>query len=379
MSVSLSQVLVSKLGQVRQLSVLPVSTGRERGRSIEDSLAVGRELGATYILRGALQKTGEQIQITAALVSVGDGAVLWEEKFDEPLAELPQLQVSLPDKILRALTIELSAGEKRQIEKTYTKDSEAYQLYLAGRYQMTTRTAANLRQAVKTFSVARDRDPNFALPYAGLADAYALLALYEIPPPADAYDKAKENALKALTIDDTLAETHASLAYILFNYDRNPVAAESNYRRAIELNPSYPRSYHWFALMLAAMGRNDEAIENVKIAVRLEPRSPIVHAAAAQIYFYARNYPEALNSCRRSLEINEGFVPAHKSMRMIHEATGDYEAALAAYRKERIYSNDTDEKNPEWLMITAQVEAGRQARSGVAEFESLDCRARRQK
>ncbi len=141
------------------------------------------------------------------------------------------------------------------------------------------------------------------------------------------------------------------------NYDRNVVSAESNYRRAMELNPSYPRAYHWYALMLSALGRHDEAIANIKTAQKLEPRSAIVRAAVAQVYFYAKNYPEAINACRQSLAINEKFVPAYKSLRMIYQATGNYEETLATYQKERIYSNDTDEKNPNWLMITAQVEA----------------------
>jgi serine/threonine protein kinase/tetratricopeptide (TPR) repeat protein len=267
LSVSLAQVFTTKLGQIKRLSVLPTSAGDNGGKSLEAALEVAGQLGADYVLYGSLHQQADKIQITAALASAADGDVVWKENFDETLAGLPKLQVSIPDKILRALAIEISPDERRQIEKTYTNNSEAYQLHLAGRYQMTTRTSENLRQAVKTFSLARDLDPNFALAYAGLADAYSLLALYEVPPPADAYDKAKENALKALTIDDALAETHASLAYILFNYDRNLVSAESNYRRAIVLNPSYPRAYHWFALMLAATGRNDESIENIKIAL----------------------------------------------------------------------------------------------------------------
>jgi tetratricopeptide (TPR) repeat protein len=216
--------------------------------------------------------------------------------------------------------------------------------------------AESLHRAIKTFTASRDKDPNFALAYAGLADAYALLNLYDIPPPPDAYDKAKENALKALTIDSQLAETHASLAYVLFNHDGNLTAAETNYRRAIELNPSYPRSFHWFALMLSATGKHEEAIEKIKTAQRLAPRSAIVHAAAGQIYFYAGDYLQAIEECRKSLAINEGFVPAHKSLRMIYAAMGNYEQTRAAYQKERIFSRDTDEANPSWLMIKAQVE-----------------------
>jgi TolB-like protein/Tfp pilus assembly protein PilF len=357
LSVSLAQVFTDKLGQIRQLSVIPAGTGSNGDKSLEAALQTGRELGADYVLHGSLHQSADKIQIDAALVAVESGNVLWEEKYDEPLADSPKLQISIPDKILRALKIELSPDERRQFEKTYTTNGEAYQLYLNGRYQMTARTGESMHRAIQTFTASRDKDPNFALAYAGLADAYALLNLYDIPPPPDAYDKAKENALQALTIDSALAETHASLAYVLFNHEGNMVAAESNYRRAIELNPSYPRSFHWFALMLSATGKHEEAIEKIKTAQKLAPRSAIVHAAAALVYYYARNYQEAREACYKSLEINNKFVPAYKNLRVIYEATGNYEKALEAYKNERLYSNDTDETNPNWLMIRAQVEA----------------------
>jgi tetratricopeptide (TPR) repeat protein len=357
LSVSLAQVFTDKLGQIRRLSVVPatVTDSRENIRNV--ILETGKELGANYILHGSIQQQADKIHIKAVLFTVSDGKIAWEEKFEESLADLPKLQISIPEKVLQTLSIEPSEDERRQIEKIYTTNGEAYQLYLNGRYQMTARTSESMRRAIQTFNDSRDKDPNFALAYAGLADAYALLNLYEIPPPADAYEKAKENALKALTIDSTLAETHASLAYVLFNHEGNFVAAETNYRRAIELNPSYPRSFHWFALMLSATGKHEEAIEKIKKAQQLAPHSAIVHAAAALVYYYAQNFHEAKNACHKSLEINNKFVPAYKNLRVIYEATGDYEKALEAYKNERLYSNDTDEANPNWMMIRAQVEA----------------------
>ncbi len=357
LSVSLAQVLTDKLGQIRRLSVVPGSAAANVNKSPNAALEAGRELGTDFVLHGSLKQQADRIQIAAALVSAADGKVWWEENFDESLADLPKLQISIPGKVLEVLAIELSPDERRQIEKTYTTDGEAYRLYLDGRYQMTWRTAESMRQAIKTFTTSRDKDPNFALAYAGLADAYALLNLYEIPPPADAYDKAKENALQALTIDSTLAETHASLAYVLFNHEGNFIAAETNYRRAIELNPSYPRSFHWFALMLSATGKHEEAIEKIKTAQRLAPKSAIVHAAAALVYFYAQSYQEAINACQKSLELNPKFVPAYKNLRVIYSGLGDYENALEAYKNERLYSDDTNEANPNWAMIRAQVEA----------------------
>jgi tetratricopeptide (TPR) repeat protein len=222
---------------------------------------------------------------------------------------------------------------------------------------MRSRRPQNLYQAIETFEKAKAKDPKFVLAFVGLADAYALLNLYEIPPPPDAYANAKKNALKALELDDSLAEAQASLGYILFYGDWNRTKAEKHFRRAIELNPSYSTAHHWFALALAAMGKRDESIEQINLAMQLEPKSAVIHSAAGLVYYYARRYEEALEMCRRSLEIDPGFVPALKTMRVINEAAGNYEQANEAYSKERNFAGNADENEPGWAMITAQVKS----------------------
>jgi tetratricopeptide (TPR) repeat protein len=222
---------------------------------------------------------------------------------------------------------------------------------------MRSRRPQNLYQAIETFEKAKAKDPKFVLAYVGLSDAYSLLNLYEIPPPPDAFANAKKNALKALEIDDTLAEAHASLAYILFYGDWNRTEAEKHFRRATELNPSYSTAHHWFALALAAMGKRDESIEQINLAAQLEPKSAVIHSAAGLVYYYARRYEEALEMCRKSLEIDPGFVPALKTMRVINEASGNYEQANEAYSKERNFAGNADETEPGWAMITSQVKS----------------------
>ena len=143
----------------------------------------------------------------------------------------------------------------------------------------------------------------------------------------------------------------------MFYGERNREGAQINFERAIELNPSYSTAYHWYALALSAMGKHDEAIENINKAMELEPRSAVIRSAAGLVYFYAKRYDEGITACRQSLEIDQGFVPAYKTMRVIYEASGNYNEALAAYRQERTFAGNTDEKEPGWLMITAQVEA----------------------
>ena len=308
-------------------------------------------------MRGRLHKTVDRIQVTAELLNASENKTVWLETFDESILDFPNLQTEIAGKILKVLTVELSIADRQRINKTYTTDSEAYQLYLVGRYEMRSRRPENLYNAIKTFEKAKAKDPNFVLAYVGLADAYALLNLYDIPPPPDAYKNAKKNALKALEIDETLAEAHASLGYILFYGDWNRTEAEKHFRRAIELNPSYSTAHHWFALALAAMGKADESIEQINLAMQLEPKSAVIHSAAGLVYYYARRYEEALEMCRQSLEIDAGFVPAHKTMRVINEAMGNYAEAIEAYSKERNFAGNTDESEPGWSMITAQVQS----------------------
>ncbi|MEW6208016.1 MAG: protein kinase [Acidobacteriota bacterium] len=353
LGVGLADILTSKLGSIKQLSVRPAIAGqRYAGERAEK---IGREMKVDNILSGELRIAGEQVQVSAQLLSAADGKILWAEKFDERLTDISTLQNSISERVLRALTLELTSVERQQLARLYTENSEAYQLYLVGRYHWGRRNPASINQAINYFRQAISKDQSFALAYAGLADCYALLNLYQIPPPPEAYAQAKENAARAIALDESLAEAHASLAYVKFYYDREWAEAEKEFRRALELNPSYATAHHWLALELAAMGRHDEAIEEIRRAENLDPRSSIIKAAIGMIYHYARRRDEALEACRRATEIDPGMVPAHRVARWIHQSAGDYDGAMAAYQKEYSFSGGGDE--PGWKVIRAQIEA----------------------
>ncbi len=363
--IGLADSIYKKLGEIKQITAYSVKTAIT---DAETPKKIADEYGARYILRGRLHKTIDRIQVTAELLNAADEKILWLETFDEAITAFPNLQIEITEKVLKILTVELSIAERERFNKIYTKDSEAYQLYLVGRYQTASRTQENLQKAIKTFSQARDKDPNFALAYVGLSDAYSLLNIYQIPPPPDAFAKAKENANKALALDNNLAEAHASLGYLLFYGERNFPEAERHLSQAIELNSSYPTAYHWYSLILSATGRHRQAVENIKNAVRLEPRSAIIHTAASMIYFHAGNFPDALIQADAALEIDNGFVPAYKMLRVIHGALGNYEGSLDAYQKERQFSGNPEENDPNWLMISAQVEAYGNRREKALEY-----------
>ena len=248
-----------------------------------------------------------------------------------------------------------------------TTDEEAYQLYVAGRYYATKRTAEGLRLGIERFTRAIERDPNFALAHAEMADCYALLNWYVEPPPADAWAQAKESALRAVAAADTLADAHASLGFIICNYERDFAAAERELRRAVELRPENPVARRWHAFNLAAMGRHDEAIAEISRAQELNPRSPVIATGVANVLFLARRFDEAIAQCRRALELDPGSVAAHVVLRWAYEQQGQHEAALAIFEQERMFAGDTPTTRAKRAHVLAATGRGEEARQVLAE------------
>lgn len=358
LGIGLAETLTGNLGNVKKLFVLSPNAGRDASRMNISASQIGRDFNVDYLLRGNLQRVGDggELQIYAELLEAKDEKVLWSENLKVSDGDISNLQSSINVGVLNSLEIQTDSLEKQKISKKLTDNGLAYELYLAGRYQMATRTHGGLHRAISAFTEALNRDPNFALAMVGLGDAYGLENLYEIPAPDDAWTKAKANILQALKLDENLAEAHASLGYILANHERNYAEAEKEFQRAIELNPSYATTYHWYAVMLTMLGKHDAALEKIEIAGRLDPRSAIITSAKGMLFFYARQYEKALEQYQKTfVEIDPGFVPAHKMARWTYQAMGNYPAALAAFQKEKNFSGSTDA--PGWLVIEAQVEA----------------------
>ncbi len=346
----IAESLSNRLGNIKKLTIISASSGRALA---EKSVAeIGQQLGVGYILRG---KIVSQNNISAELVNTFDRQVVWSENFTSETGNLIDAQTKIAEKVWTTLQIEPSPVELQQVKKVYTQKGIAYELFLLGRYQMTNRSPENLKKAINTFSQAAETDPNFTLAYVGLADAYALLRLYAIPPPEDAYIKSKENALKALKLDEGLAEAHASLAYVKFYDERDRAGAELEFRRALQINPSYATAHHWFALASAAMNNPAESISEGNTAQMLDPLSPSIKAASAMTYFYNNQYEEALAEADKALKIDSSFVPAHKVKRWIYQALGNYEASMNSFLRERSASGGENE--PGWYVTQAQVEA----------------------
>ncbi|MFN2599074.1 MAG: tetratricopeptide repeat protein, partial [Pyrinomonadaceae bacterium] len=341
LGVGLADAVSNNLGHLDRITTRPQVAVRRYLGSDKSAAEIGRELGADYVLTGAVERDADRVRTSLQLTDVAAARALWSETLDEAYTDMLALQSSVSERVARALKTQLSSEERARLAKRPTENEEAYQLYLAGRYYFGKRTPEGLRQAIANFQRAIEKDKNYAAAYAGLADCYALLNWYVEPPPADAFARAKASAQKAVALDEGLAEAHASLAFVTFYFDHDCARDETEFRRAVALNPNYAPAHHWFALTLSAAGRHDEALEEIKRAQALDPRSAIIAAAVANIHFYARRYDETIAECRKALEIDPGIVGIYAITRWAYEKKGMTDDALAAYERERAFAGDT--------------------------------------
>jgi tetratricopeptide (TPR) repeat protein len=305
---------------------------RYKGREV-DPLAVGKELGVRAVLTGRLMQRGDTMRISTELVDIRDNKQLWGEKYERQLADMLSVQREIAREITNNLRPTLSGMEQSRMDKQFTANSEAFQLYLKGRFYWNKRTPVDFQKAIAFFQQAIEKDPNYALAYSGLADTYALLTAYSEEPPRQLMPKAKEAALKSLALDDHLAEGHASLGQIAAYYDYDFTTAEREYRRAIELNPNYAPAHQWFAEHLATKRRFDEALSEIRRALELDPLSVIMNRIYADILVDARRYDEAIEQYRRTLELDPNFQTAHYFLGRAYEAKGMYDEAVAEYTR----------------------------------------------
>ncbi|MGH9934631.1 MAG: winged helix-turn-helix domain-containing protein, partial [Blastocatellia bacterium] len=328
LGLGMADALITRLSNIRRLVVRPTSAVRKYTGPAQDAQAVARDLMVESVLEGSFRRSGERIRVTVQLISPHASAPLWAEKFDEQFTDIFAVEDSISAQVALSLLQQLSGEEERRLAKRQTANAEAYRLYLKGRYFWNKRTEAGLRKGIEYFQQALEIDPHYALAWAGIADSYLLGANTQTP--REAMPKAKAAALRALELDDTLAEAHASLARIRMFFDWDWAGAESEFTRALELNPNYTTARQWFANYLIAMGRAPEAIAQINLAQELDPLSLIINTARGWIYYFARQYDQALEQYQRVLEMDSSFVMAQREIGMIYERKGMYAEAIAA-------------------------------------------------
>lgn len=334
LELGMTDTLIVRLSNLSEITVRPIGSVRRFGGLEQDPVIAGRELGVETVLDGQIQKSGDRIRVTARLLSVGDGQQLWAQQFDEKFTDVFTLQDILSQKIVSALELKLSSEEQRQLTKRYTENAEAYQLYITGRFHWEKRTLESLNKAIEHFQQAIEKDANYALAYAGLADTYALLGVFHLSP-KEAFPKSKEAALNALRIDERLAEAHAALGHIKVQFDYDWAGAEREYKLAIGLNPNYANARHFYGIYLLAMGRFDEGLASMKRARELEPFALFIHTNVAVAYYQARRYDEAIDEAKKVLDMNPNLDLARSLLGQAYLRKGMYEEAIGEFQKRK--------------------------------------------
>jgi TolB-like protein/predicted Ser/Thr protein kinase len=335
----MAEEIINALTHVEDLRVVArTSAFSFRGKEI-DIREIGRKLNVETLLEGSVRKAGSRVRITAQLINVTDGYHLWSERYDRDIGALccPEdifaIQDDISLTIVDKLKVKLLKGEKTKLVKRHTEDLDAYNLYLKGRYFWNRRTEESLKKSIDCFNQAIEKDPGYALAYAGLADSYVTLQDYSSLSPKVTLPKAKQAAYKALEIDGTLAEARNSLAQVLFR-EWDWQGAEKEHKRAIELNPNYASAHHWYALVLAYAARFDEAIAEMKRAWELDPLSLIINRNLGLVLCYAHRYDKAIKQLQKTLEMDPSFSLAHASLGLVYLRKAMYQEALTELQKE---------------------------------------------
>jgi serine/threonine-protein kinase len=341
LSDGMTETLISSLSQLPKLSVKARSSVfRYKGRDIEPQ-TVGSELSVQAVLTGRVVQRGDNLLLSIELADTKTGNALWTEQYNRKTTDLVALQSEIARDVSQKLRLRLSGAEERRVAKSYTTNTEAYQLYLKGRFYWNKRTGEGLKKSVEYFNQAIEQDPNYALAFAGLAESYVIFSGFAVSTPQEAYPKAKAAAKKALEIDETLAEAHAALGLELLAYEWNAEESSREFQRAIELNPNYATARHWYGNQnLLYTGHFDEAIAEMKRAQELDPLSLVINTDLGDTYFYARQYDKAIEQLRKTIEMDQSFYYAHYELGMAYEMKGSYAEAIAHYQKARGLNND---------------------------------------
>jgi TolB-like protein/Tfp pilus assembly protein PilF len=331
----IQEEILARLARIADLKVIS-RTSTQHYKSSPDNLPqIAKRLGVANILEGSVQKSADKVRVNVELIRAATDAHLWADTFDRKLTDVFAIESEVARTIAGTLQAKLTGAEQNAIAARPTENTEAYQLYLKGRYFWNKRTGENLKKAADYFNQAIAADPKYALAYVGLADAYALMPIYGPVRPRDCSPKAKAAAAKALELDDGLAEAHTSLAQVLF-YDLDFSQATKEFQRAIELNPNYASAHQWFGSnLLSALGRFDEAIAETRRALELDPLSLIINAEIGRSYIYARRFDEAIDQLRKTIELDGNFYTAHWDLGEALEAKGLIDPAIEEYKKVR--------------------------------------------
>lgn len=327
--------LIADLGQISALRVISHTSVMPYKGTRKPLAQIARELNVEAVVKGTVLHSGNQVRITAQLIEASANKHLWAQSYEGDLRDTLALQNQVAHAIAEQIRISLNPQEQAALKSVKVVDPQAYESFLKGRYFWNKRTADGLKVAVAYFNQAVDEDPSYAQAYSGLADTYALLGdwQYAVMTPKEALPKAKAAAIRALELDDALGEAHNSLAFCLDGFDWDFESAGQEFRRAIALNPGYATAHHWYAWHLSLVGRNREAIEEMKKAENLDPLSLIINADLAELLLIAHSYDESIEQSRKTIEMDSNFALAHNQLAQAYLQKQMHDEAIAELQK----------------------------------------------
>jgi serine/threonine protein kinase len=329
----IAEELINGLVKLKGLRVAARTSAFQFKEHGSDIKTIGHKPEVTTILEGGIRKAGNRLRITAQLINIEDGFHIWSEKYDRDLDDIFAIQDEISLAIVDKLKIKLLGEEKSALVKRHTVDQEAHNLYLKGLYFWNRRHEGGMKKALECFRQTIDKDPDYALAHVGVADTYNITGMFGYLPPKEAFPKAIVAAKKALEIDDTLGEAHASLGYARTFYEWDWSAAEDEFLRAIELSPNYATAHEWYGLYLSATGRFDEGIDEAEKARDLDPLSLIINAIVGLLYYFARRYEESIASQEKILELDPNFLIANGWIVMAYAENGMCDRAVRTMRR----------------------------------------------
>jgi len=343
LSDGITESIINNLSQLPQLSVRSFSAVAHFRNKDVDPQASGNELKVRAVLTGRLVRRGDEFAISAELVDVRGNRQIWGSQYTRKVDDILVIEEEISREISEKLRLQMTGADKQRLNRRPTADPVAFQLYLQGRYQWNKRTLEGLQQSIDYFQQAIQKDSQYALAFAGQADAYALLADFNVLPAREVLPKVRAAAEKALELDDTLAEAHTSLGWARF-HDLDWIGAEKEFKRAIELNASYPTAHSWYGEYLMAQGRFDRAQEEMTRAYQLDALSPVLNLALGYRFYYAHQYEQAIEQCQKALAMDPNFAPAHVYLGRAYQQKPAFPEAIAEFRKAlEISEGDTNE------------------------------------
>ena len=342
LEMGMADTLIARLSSIRDVVVRPISSIRKYADLKQDVLAAGRELGVESVLEGSLQRQGKRVRVTVRLLNVSNGASLWAGTFDDEMTDIFALQDAISERVVQALSLELSKEDQSRLVKHYTQSTRAYQLYLKGRYYWWKNSPEEFNKSRDYFHRAVEEDPSYALGYCGLNSFYGYGAAWGIMPPDEGWPKAEWAVTKALELDDQLAEAHLDLAALKMVYYLDWVGTEREAKRAIELSPGFDEIHYAYSFFLLVMRRFREAIAEGKRALACNPFSLRISQHLGYALYCARSYDEAIQQYQKAIELDHNDASVREALGDIYERKGQYQEAVEQWTKAARLANDTE-------------------------------------